>query len=109
MACDENFQMVSSCAACDHEFRPEATGLVYALDASGHYRLYACFTSNRRIWSSMYSRLVQFRLRGRTQLASPARYGTSQDAQSLLNRVFKRTLAKAVVPSATRFHPCATA
>src|SRR5689334_17237394 len=43
-ACDENFRMVSSCAVRGHEFRPEATGLVYALDATRHYRLYACFT-----------------------------------------------------------------
>jgi endonuclease III len=42
----------------------------------------------------------------------PSTIGTPQDAQGLLNRVFKRTLAKAGLPSVTRFHylrhTCAT-
>lgn len=45
-------------------------------------------------------------------LVFPSTIGTPQDAQGLLNRVFKRTLATAGLPSATRFHDlrhtCAT-
>jgi len=45
-------------------------------------------------------------------LVFPSTIGTPQDAQGLLNRIFKRTLATAGLPSTTRFHDlrhtCAT-